>query len=196
MGLYINYKGKLKSPSLVPEIVAELEDICKTMNWPYEKRDDDWTKVSDIIMRGDSRDNTLEVFGEAYLKGIVFRPMPDYDPIDMTFDKKGNLTNNHQIMWENLKIKELKPSTFLWSKTSFAPDYVHVGVCKLFRHLSKKYFKTFKVKDDTGFWESNDKNLLKMNQDMMKTLVSTFSAAMEKDGVTFLEKLGISLKGI
>jgi hypothetical protein len=187
MGIYINYKGKLRSPSLVHELTAELKDIAEIMEWPYEVRDDDWSKPSTMRF-----ENNLPT-GEAYLKGIIFKPLPHYDLVTMTFDCNGEMHSEFSLAWKEAGLDE-EIENWHFSKTSNAPDYVHVGVCKLLRHLEKKYFEVLQVKDDTGYWETGDEKALAQSQDIMRILVGAIRSAADKNGVDFLNKLGLQLK--
>ena len=189
MGLYINYRGKLRYPSLVKELVAELEDIAKTMKLPYEILDGDWEKPSDAhLVQGE---RSPKIVGEAYLKGIIFKPLPSYDPVKMTFDSKGELHTLFSIAYKNSGID--KSQHWLSSKLSNAPDYVHIGVCKLLRHLEKKYFARFKAADDTGYWKTGNEQKLAEEQLVMKTIIGIFKEGFDKNGVNFLNELGIIL---
>jgi hypothetical protein len=36
MGLSIHYQGKIKDYAIITEMMEELADICKTMQWPFQ----------------------------------------------------------------------------------------------------------------------------------------------------------------
>lgn len=191
MGNCIHYRGWIKSPTLVPELIKEVKDIAEIMEWRYEILDDDWSAPADVRLETGKTGRT-ELVGNAGLKGIIFKPEPRYDPIYMTFTKKGLLIDPFSLALRNSNVLKER-TTWMWAKCSVAPDYVHMAVCKLLRHLSAKYFKKFYVKDETEYWETGDEALLHEKQDRMRALIDAFANGLEKEGLDYLKKLGIHL---
>jgi len=64
-------------------------------------------------------------------------------------------------------------------KTQYAGVVLHQFIIQLFRYLSKKYFADFMMKDESGYWETNDEAVLKSNFKKYNDLIDGFVSAIE-----------------
>lgn len=141
MGLSIHYSGTIHNKSLLPQLAAEMKDICESLGWDYH------------YFEADQADD---------LEGIYFAP-DECEPLFLTFNAEGRLLSPiSQITRELLVEHGLDPELVytISSKTQFAGMDAHVAIIKLFRYLDKKYFSVFELKDEGLYWETGDKALL------------------------------------
>ena len=48
----------------------------------------------------------------------------------------------------------------LFTKTQFAGIEIHIQIIEIFRHVSGKYFRYFKMIDEGQYWETGDRKIL------------------------------------
>jgi hypothetical protein len=74
-------------------------------------------------------------------------------------------------------------------KTQTAGIEIHKLIIHLFKHLSKKYLKSFALNDEGQYWEIGDEILLQETFKRYTDLLDSFSSAIEyypmKKGETF-----------
>ena len=148
----LRYRGKLKHPKEVQQLILETEDICRTNGWSHKIWDEDWSKAPTIKM-GFS-DKSIQVEGHAPLKGISFS-IGDSETVWLTFLPNGLL---HSIFTLANPVLFLNDEEFPWqrAKTGFDGATTHIAVCKLFRYLANKYFAVFEVLDESNYWQEAD----------------------------------------
>ncbi len=135
MGVTIHYRGNLKNPKDIPTITAELEDICKSADWTYRVYDDSNTELKKLPFRG-----------------ITFQPHPKSESVWMIFQEDGNLFFPLGATEDEFS----KEPIWAFTKTQFAGADVHIALCRLLKYLSERWFQSFEVIDDGGYWEDND----------------------------------------
>ena len=150
--LKIRYRGQLRQPNDVFQLIKETEDICRTNGWSYRVWEEDWTAPQTLTM--EFRDGAMNFEGHAPLKGISFS-IGDSEGIWLTFLPNGLL---HSLLTLTDPTFFLDDATFPWQrvKTGHDKGAGHLALCKLFKHLAKKYFKVFEVLDESGYWEHGD----------------------------------------
>ena len=154
----LRYRGKLKDPKHVPQLILETEDICRINGWSYKIWDEDWSKPSNIKM-GVS-EQKIQAEGHAPLKGISLN-IGESETVWLTFLPNGLLQS--LITLAN-PVFFLNDAEFPWQrvKTGFDGATTHLALCKLFRYLANKYFKVFEVLDESNYWiEKDDEALTK-----------------------------------
>ncbi|HLF46842.1 MAG TPA: hypothetical protein VI548_10475 [Chitinophagaceae bacterium] len=159
MGLSIHYSGKIRHPDLIKELVAEVADICNSLNW-----------TSHIINEPN----------EDELNGICFSP-EGCEPVFLTFLPGGRMCSpvnlmNRDIYEKNDLDKELMYTTS--TKTQFAGPDAHMALIKLLRYLEEKYFEKFDLQDEGKFWETNDKKILLEQFARYEFLLNTVGEAL------------------
>jgi len=135
MGVTIYYRGNLKNPKDIPAITAELEDICRSAEWSYRIYDDSNTELKKLPFRG-----------------ITFQPHSKSESVWMIFLEDGSLffplgTTGDELSGEPI---------WAFTKTQFAGADVHIALCRLLKYLSERWFESFEVVDDGGYWEDNN----------------------------------------
>jgi len=137
MGLTIRYCGELLSFDQIDELVSDVADICLTIGWrmmPIHPSN---------IMPG---------------KGVVITP-EGCESILLTFLPNGMLYDIWHFIYtsdpENETINEYH-GQWIFTKTGHGGLDTHLAIIKMFRYLSQRYFKSFDLKDESSYWETND----------------------------------------
>ena len=160
MGLSIHYNGTLKDRALLPQLGAEMKDICESLGWDYH------------YFEADEKDP---------LEGVYFAP-EECEPLFLTFTPEGRLLSPiSHITREMLVEHGLDPELIytISTKTQYAGIDAHVALIRLFRYLSKKYFSHFEMNDEGGYWETNDLNVLKNQFAAYERAIQTFVDALQ-----------------
>lgn len=138
MGLSIHYSGYISKKEMLDELIEEVTEICRELEWP-----------SQIIH--DSR-----------IKGIFFAPEKS-EGVFLTFTLEGRLLSPTNILIEDYYDKlgpdrELKYITS--TKTQFAGIDAHIAIIKLLKYISNKYLEDFLMNDEGNYWETGDEKVL------------------------------------
>jgi hypothetical protein len=80
MGISIAYRGKLRSPDLVPELVADVRARAEAAGWRHKE-------MAELLA-----DGTVKRAG---LTGITVYPHRECEPLRFHFDAEGVFTNHH-----------------------------------------------------------------------------------------------------
>lgn len=154
MGITIHFKGSLSDIGKLDNLVTEVEDICKIMNWEYSILEDDWSEVEDARMIHEN--DGLKIEGNLGLKGIGFQPHEKSEWVNLYFDKNGTLTSiaskASQLQDRSFSVNE----NWNFVKTQFAPVKTHIAIIKLLRHLKKNYIPDLEVKDEGDYWDTDN----------------------------------------
>jgi hypothetical protein len=157
MGLSIHYSGHIKDVNLIDELVAEVEDICKTFDWKYN------------ILHDDEID------------GILFSP-PESEPVHFTFNKEGRLLPVTAIITKDLYESGQLDREFMFTaftKTQFAGPDAHKAIIKLMRYITEKYFSDFKLEDESYYWETNDEKQMLERFKVYNAMLDAFTEALQ-----------------
>ncbi len=154
MGTYIKirYRGRLKSPSDVKQLITETEDICASNSWTFKIWDEDWNEPQTVHLNPSGQGMSFE--GHAPLKGISFS-VGASENIWLTFTPDGMLQSLFTLVHPTFFLDDEK---FPWQrvKTGYDGAKSHIEMCKLFRYLEGRYFEIFEVMDESGYWEERD----------------------------------------
>ncbi len=134
MGLTIFYSGSLRDVRQIPALVDEVCDICDDLHWRCE---------------------IVEPSEDIPISGVLFCP-PGSEEIWLTFLPNGRMANPgsfFNIMGEK---QNLSGSIVLDSIVQYAGPDAHMRVIEFFKYLSPKYFRQFKVVDESEYWESGN----------------------------------------
>lgn len=167
MGLSIYYSGKLKSPHLLPDLVDAVRDVVLAHNWKYD--------IFETVYPGKKFSRNLT----DNLYGICFAP-PGCEPVCLSFMSNGRLTTPwlFEYYFENGR-HDMKPPDGASTKTQYAGADCHQLIIDLFRYLEKKYFSSFKMFDDSRYWESCDESVMRANFDRYDALMDNFALALD-----------------
>ncbi|MEK7255096.1 MAG: hypothetical protein AAB316_10145 [Bacteroidota bacterium] len=177
MGLTLHYSARLRKPARLPELVAEVEDICRSLDW-----------------KSHSFDETIEVPAAAVplepgegdpkpirLQGIFFTPTK-CETAFLTFTPSGRTSTPM-----NLEIAEdlagITPEMVysVHVKTQYAGLQTHVALVTLLKYLEKKYCYKMKVLDEGNFWKTLDQAVLKTRFNEYWSLINVVKEALEKE---------------
>jgi hypothetical protein len=150
MGLSFHYSGRISPYERIDEMICEVEDISKSLDWKYNIIDDD------------------------KLKGIVLSPEGS-EPLSLTFVPDGRLCSITSVIVN----KPDDPFYYTaFTKTQFAGPDTHIALMKLLRYLSDKYFSEIKVNDEGLYWGIWDKKTLLEQFAKYKYALDTVTAAL------------------
>lgn len=190
MGLSIHYRGRISNPLLLPTLIEEIEDIANIYNWKY------------VIYERHFPENTYgkpEYNQNVY--GISFTP-PECETISISFLSNGRMSSSAHLKFFG-KTDTTAESEYLYllsAKTQYAGIMVHQFIIQLFRYLNKKYFADFTMKDEGGFWETNDEAVLKSNfnkyTELLDGLVSSIEIFPVQPGENIVSYLARLMKQI
>lgn len=168
MGIILEYRGILNTPSDRVALIAELEDICTAHHWPYDlvpQISDDFSNTNPFIVTASA---------DMGLKGIIFRPSPDGEVVAFLFDEQGILQSvyayfmrgREKYFWHSISTQEMG-------------QVVHIQLVKLLRYLKKKYFKKLEIRDSGGYYPRNNSTELSRRWDFMDQTLATINDIME-----------------
>ena len=173
MGLSIHYSGQLKNINLLPQLVEELEDISKTLNWKTMPFDDDVDIPSEIVINEPRTADGQRI----RLQGLFFTP-PECETFFFSFSPNGHILSFLNI--ETVKMMGNDKWIYWQSvKTQFGTIETHITIISLLKYLKKKYFKTFEVNDEGYYWAKNDVNILKSRFETYSNLLEKVSGMLE-----------------
>ncbi len=158
MHLKVRYRAQLAQPDQVYQLIAEVEDICRSHGWSHLVWDEDWEQAGSI--RAEVADGNIHYDGHAALKGISFQ-IGDSESVWLTFQADGKLQSLMTLADPTFTAND---ADFPWQrvKTGLDGGKTHLAVCKLFRYLGQKYCSIFEVEDESGYWNKGgeDKHFL------------------------------------
>jgi hypothetical protein len=160
MGLSIHYSGSIKDRSLLPQLGAEMKDICESLGWDYH------------YFEADEKDP---------LEGVYFAP-EECEPLFLTFTPEGRLLSPiSHITREMLVEHGLDPELIytISTKTQYAGIDAHMAIIRLFRYLSKKYFSHFEMNDEGNYWETDDPEVLKNQFSAYERAIKSFADVLQ-----------------
>jgi hypothetical protein len=146
LGISIHYNGHLRSPEMLQPMIEEVVDIVKIHKWKYNVFETQFPK--DTFDKKEFND---------VLYGMSFTP-PECESVSLEFLSNGRLVSPFAWYFYRKSNGEEKEGLD-WPvsvKTHFAGVTVHKIVIHLFDYLSKKYFRSFSMMDETNYWENRD----------------------------------------
>jgi hypothetical protein len=154
MGLSIHYQGQISYYALIENLIIEVEDICKSLNWDYHI----WNKENSI---NDAHIDNPDFIGYAMqdLKGISILPK-ECEPVDLAFFPSGKLCSTMKLRFNDAVTNDLMVE-YVSCKTQYAGIDTHLTVLKLLQYLEDKYFSFFELSDEGMYWETKDIEVLK-----------------------------------
>jgi len=150
MGLSIHYQGNIKDYALIGALTAETEDICASLNWPCQ--------VFDPAISAIEPGEATEKFTPDDLNGISFTP-EECETVFLTFLPNGALCSPLKLMFYDPSSNDMMIEV-VHTKTQYAGPDTHIAILKLLDYLSKKYFASFELNDEGGYWGTWDKGVL------------------------------------
>jgi len=78
------------------------------------------------------------------------------------------------------QVEPTKYSYFNSTKTQFLPIETHAWIIGLLRYLKKHYLSDLNVRDEGGYWETENLETLKEKKDFLQTKINQLGNALEK----------------
>ncbi len=168
MGLTIHYSGKLKSASLLSELIEEIKDIANTNEWKYF--------VFEEIFPNDEFSKDIY---KTDLYGVMLNP-PGSEPVCFSFLNNGKMCGI--LNFNHLQIDPSINGMMLYNistKTQFSSPEIHQKIIHLMEYVKRKFLTNFKCYDEGKYWETRDKELLTEIFERNERLINSFSSAIE-----------------
>jgi hypothetical protein len=168
MGLTIHYSGKLKSASLLSELIEEIKDIANTNEWKYF--------VFEEIFPNDGFSKEID---KTNLYGVMLNP-PGSEPVCFSFLNNGKMCGI--LNFNHLQIDPSINGMMLYNistKTQFSSPEIHQKIIHLMEYVKRKFLTNFKCYDEGKYWETRDKELLTEIFERNEQLINSFSSAIE-----------------
>ncbi len=108
---------------------------------------------------------------EEHIKGISFTP-PECETLCLTFSESGELVSRIKLLYH------IQPPTVISVKTQYAGIEIHIAIIKLLKYLSGRYFTSFELNDEGGYWESGDETVLGKQFDQYNGLLTVVQTAL------------------
>ncbi len=169
MGLTIHYSGSFWEKASLEEMILEVKDIADANHWKYH-----------IFNRHFPEKNVAEPKDGSELYGIVLYP-ENSEPLFLTFLSNRRMASPDvlQAFKKPAKHPEGEYAYMLFVKTQYAGIETHRLIINLLRHLDKKYFADFRVKDEGKFWETNDPEILEKEFRLYINLTDDLGISMD-----------------
>jgi hypothetical protein len=127
-----------------------VEDICKSLNWPYQIFD---TKKSEL-KQGES----AKRYTPHDVKGLSFTPQGS-ETAFLTFLPDATLCSPAKLIYYDPATNDLMIGV-VHTKTQFAGPDTHIAILRLLHYLKEKYFESFELNDEGNYWDKWDEKLL------------------------------------
>ncbi len=217
MGLSFHYKGRLINAAQLPQLVAEVEDICGIIGWKVNVFESEYPEGKFVS----------PIDKNEY--GILFSP-PNCDPVSLVFDSEGriytpwmkeilikheagevkvitvkiNLDDENPTPEFSEEMEDFDPLDLVYSisvKSQFSGAESHVKLMELLRYLSEKYLTEFQMHDESDYWNTRNADKLHEKMNKINQFMDTFHDMIEgqnikspKEFIEFLKLLGKQIK--
>lgn len=201
MGVSIHYSGRITDKNKLPQLIDEVEEIASVHNWKYNIYEQKFP-VNETINLSDHHD------GKLY--GIDFTPEGS-EPVSICFLSNGRMSSIMQLFCRGefkeektivissanvtdqgeLEIQQKEETLtaadynkFLCmcsTKTQYAGSEMHAMIIGVLRYVSKQYLSDFNLVDESQFWETNDKVLLKENFARNAAIIEGFGCVLAEN---------------
>lgn len=168
MGVTIHYGGNLKSIDQLDDLIDEMIEVSNANKWEYQLFPEITSKEKDPLLPS--------------LKGIAFGH-DNSEPIWLTFNSKGELLSPIVAMFNQNKsdpIQEIPYNAF--TKTQYGGPEYHIKVVNLLKYLEQKYFSLWNVRDESRYYETEDKDHLVECMTIIDRSLTALNEAFEVHG--------------
>lgn len=169
MGLSIHYSGSLKSPELLPALIAEVKDIVEIYKWKFHIFDEAFP-AEGFFKQGFSQN----------IYGICFTP-PGCETVKLCFLSNGRMSGPASLQLYGAATTQPE-SDYLYMlsvKTQYAGIEIHKLIIHLFKYLSHKYLQGFTIVDEGKYWETGNEQRLQAIFKRYNDLVDGFASSLE-----------------
>jgi hypothetical protein len=188
MGITIHYRGALRDPHQLPELIDTAKLFCDAHGWKFVDVDDRVIGKADrytfVKQKNDDLPGTdgTDVFTETtivpvddHIRGIIINPPGKCEPVWLTFNEAGQM----QFYWGLDTPGRYWEQTYFSTKTQYASLDTHVAVCELLRIVKTRFMPELKVTDEGEYFETEDFARLKENMEHLAALMDAFGKALK-----------------
>lgn len=161
MGISIHFSGQIDRLKEIDRLVEELADIAKSIGWASQR-----------INEGEP---------DPDFRGIIVNPEGDCEPLVFLFDRQGRLRGLMDLLTAPAEPGEETFSTS--TKTQFAETQTHVWIVGLLRYLKRRYIQDLSVKDEGGYWETEDLGKLREKKRFLEGMIDRISGELKASSV-------------
>ncbi len=149
MGLGIHYSGRFNPDASLPQFIAEVEALATAFGWEQMVYEHGFPSLQ---------------FPNRYsekIYGIVVMP-PNCDPVFLCFLSNGRMSSplHLESFGDSQEVIHQEYLYLLSVVTLLAGVDVHIKVVKLLKAIGNKYLLDFDVKDEGGYWETENEEFL------------------------------------
>jgi len=163
MGITIHYKGRIANPTVRQHLIAEITDICQSMEWKYTRIDPQASNTADA----------------SPLHGVVFYPHPHCEPVSFVFDKAGWLRSMAALQ---AYISDDASQRTVSVKTQFSSPDIHIAIVKILRYIQYKFLPDLDVTDEGDYWETEDRRWLQHKFEIMEKELDALTQQLQAKG--------------
>lgn len=171
MGVSLHYRGRLNDTGMLSSLCDEVSDIANSIERPTMTLDDDWAVAPNAALCGSV------VHGNLGLKGIQLTPHDNSEPLCLFFDREGFL-RSPITMLSILDGTLEKKTAWVSMKTQFAGPDTHIWVTGLLKYVKKRYISNLEVSDESGYWDTGDRQKLESDMALLDGKLERLSSAV------------------
>ena len=172
MGVTIYYRGVLKDPGSVEQLINEVGDIAKSNNWKYHILNDPWDAPVTVHVINTDEDSQLE--GNAGLKGIVLDPHPDLGGLSLLFDQEGTCRTIDEMAQPPGKRTGVSHVS-----TQYAGLDMHMQLVHFLEYVGVTYMQEWQIEDDSGYHTHHDPEKAKEIFDAVEDAIDAVTEAFD-----------------
>ncbi len=175
--IYLKYSGIINSKNLLEQMKEEFLDICEISGWQYEIIKENFQTLTSKAKKGmfekdyveidDFENEQLQVKGtDVYLEGLSISINKGVEPLNLTFDKKGQLaaisfyTTDTVGINSKITVKKYEFMYYPYIKIYTGNYDTHKKMVKILDYVKKKYIKNLEVIDTSFYWDNRDEENL------------------------------------
>ena len=178
MGVTIHYRGSLTDKKQIYPLIDELEDIAKSVNGSCLVLDEDWSVKPTAWFEHDST-GMATIQGDCSLKGVILDLHEKLEALNLCFNASGLITSPLDVAFSAENDYAVSPDDWMFIKTQFAGPEAHVAVVELLRYLKGKYIHDLEVRDETGYWETNDFHAIEQQMNIINRGIDAIANRLE-----------------
>lgn len=179
MGLTLHFSATLRDSGLHAPLTAEVADICRSMDWPYDLFSDTCTAPADAFpLEPGAVQNGQKTL---HLNGLLFTP-PDCETVALIFTQSGRSCPPWHVDMAEM-LAQIRPDMVytLHVKTQFAGPDIHAALVSLLQYLSRQYFANMDVEDEGNYWDTLDRAVLDQRFRDYEALFDAVQAVLENE---------------
>ncbi len=198
MGVTIHYRGQLRNPTDLPEIVRIIKAQADQLGWRYHLVDERILGIGerDAAVEIESDDgiptftsHTTEEPLDDRWRGIVVYP-PQCEWLFLTFNRQGLLINYGLASSDEIARYGIYETQFC--KTQFGSVQTHIAVCQMLRSVAP-YASEWYVSDEGGYYETGDVTELENRRGVIEGALQRLSDS--EDLKELLDEAGVHVNG-